>query len=61
MGEQKAPPASHTVALSIRADIVTIEMQCGDRYAARVLHDDLLDRLRSGEGVVLSLQQPPST
>lgn len=48
---------SQKLAVSILMDTVTIEIICGDAYAAEVLYDDLVDRLRSGEGITLSLDQ----
>lgn len=46
------------VAVSILWDTVKLELICGDDYAATVLFDDLIDRLKAGEGITLSLQQP---
>jgi hypothetical protein len=48
------------VAVSVRFDTVTLEVICGDEYEAQVLYDDLVERLRSGEGISLSLGQPES-
>lgn len=42
------------IAISVLMDVVTIEVICGDNYEAQVLYDDLVDRLRSGEGMTLS-------
>lgn len=47
------------VAVSVLFDTVTIEIICGDDYMAQVLYDDLLDRLRRGEGITVSMAQPP--
>lgn len=46
------------VAVSVFADVVKVEMICGDLYAAQVLYEDLIDRLRSGEGLTIALKQP---
>ncbi len=46
------------LAVSVSFDVVTVEIICGDEYAATVLHDDLIDRLKSGEGLTLSVKQP---
>jgi hypothetical protein len=43
------------VAVSVRLDSVTIEVDCGDAYEAQVLYDDLVERLQSGDSVTLSL------
>lgn len=32
-------------------DMVSIRIHVGDEYKANVLHDDLVDRLKRGEGV----------
>lgn len=47
------------VAVSVLFDTVTIEIICGDDYMAQVLYDDLIDKLRRGEGITISLAQPP--
>jgi hypothetical protein len=47
------------VAVSVRFDTVMLEVICGDEYEAQVLYDDLVDRLKSGEGISLSLAQQP--
>ena len=49
------------LAVSVRFDVVTVEVICGDLYEAQVLYDDLIERLRSGEGITLSVQQPDKT
>jgi hypothetical protein len=44
-------------AISVMFDVVTIEIHCGgDEYLARVLYDDLIERMRSGEGISLGLK-----
>lgn len=45
------------VAVSVRFDTVSIEVICGGDYEAQVLYDDLIDRLRNGEGFTISLEQ----
>jgi hypothetical protein len=52
-----AQKISQKVAISVQFDMVTIELICGDAYAAQVLYDDLIDRLRCGEGITLSMDQ----
>ena len=46
------------VAISILFSTVMIEVMCGDDYEATILFEDLIDRLRRGEGITLSLSQP---
>lgn len=41
------------VVIGVMFDTVTIELHCGDEYAAQVLHDDLCQRIASGEGISL--------
>lgn len=38
-------------------DTVSIKISCGDDYAAQVVFDDIVDRLRRGEGLTLRLTQ----
>lgn len=35
--------------VSVLFDEVTIKIGCGDGYAAQVLYDDIVDRLRRGD------------
>ena len=50
----------YKIAVSVIFDVVHIELICGDQYVAQVLLDDLVDRLKSGEGITLSLEQKPA-
>jgi hypothetical protein len=45
------------LAISIMFDVVKLEIICGDDYEASVLYDDLLERLRAGEDISISLSQ----
>jgi len=45
------------IAISVLFDTVTVELICGDEYAAQVTYDDLIDRLQRGEGLTLSIKQ----
>jgi hypothetical protein len=59
MGERREVLATpQKLGVSVLFDVVRVEFLCGDSYAAQVLYDDLLDRLRDGEGLTLSVQQP---
>lgn len=57
MAEKIATPQK--IAISVIFDVVRVEFICGDNYAAQVLYDDMKDRLRSGEGLMISAKQPP--
>jgi hypothetical protein len=46
------------IAVSVIFDTVKLEIICGDDYEAQVLYDDLIERLRSGEGISLSVLSP---
>ena len=46
------------IAVSVMFDTVKLEVICGDDYEAQVLYDDLIERLRSGEGISLSVLSP---
>jgi hypothetical protein len=46
------------IAVSVMFDTVKVEIICGDDYEAQVLYDDLIERLRSGEGISLSVLSP---
>ena len=48
------------LGVSVLFDVVKIEIICGDDYEAQVTYDDILDRLRRGEGLKLSFEQAPS-
>jgi hypothetical protein len=41
------------LAISVMFDVVGVEIHCGDEYEAQVLYDDLIERMRSGEGFSL--------
>lgn len=41
------------LTISIMFDVVKVEITCGDEYEATVLYDDLIERMRSGEGFIL--------
>ena len=49
------------VAISIKFDVVSIEIICGDEYFAEVLYDDLIERMRSGEGISLGVKPRDET
>jgi hypothetical protein len=53
-----ADTVSRKIAVSIKFDVVSVEIICGDLYEAEVLYDDIIERLKSGEGVSLSVKQP---
>lgn len=44
------------VAIGVLFDTVTIELICGDDYAAQVLYCDIVERMQSGQGITLSAQ-----
>ena len=49
--------AGKQMAVSVRRDTVVIEIICaGDKYEAQVLYDDIIERMRSGEGVTIGVQ-----
>lgn len=54
----KTEKVGQQVGVSVLFDTVTVEVICGDEYAAQVLYDDVIDRLQRGEGITLSLEQP---
>lgn len=56
-GEQLLTPKGK-VAVSILFDTVTIEMSCGDEYAAQILFEEITERLQRGEGLTLKARQP---
>lgn len=61
MGERAETVAKpYKIAVSVMLDVVRVDFICGDEYAAQVLHDDLIDRLRCGQGITISLQQSPT-
>ena len=43
------------VVVEVIFDVVTIQLHCGDEYAAHVLHDDICDKLKSGEKIALAM------
>jgi hypothetical protein len=46
------------IMVTKKFDIVSIEIHCGDEYEAAVLFDDVLNRIRSGEGVFIGNSSP---
>jgi hypothetical protein len=42
------------VAISVLFDTVSVELICGDDYAAQVLYDDIVERMQSGQGIYLN-------
>ncbi|ANW00651.1 hypothetical protein [Bradyrhizobium icense] len=54
----KADLVAKRVVIEVAFDMVTIQLHCGDEYAAQVLHEDICDRLRSGKPVSLSMALP---
>jgi hypothetical protein len=50
------------MAVSVLFDTVTLEINCGDAYEAQSLFDEIIERLKSGQGLTLGLKQPePAT
>jgi len=47
---------SRKIVIGVLFDTVTIEVICGDEYEAQVLYDDLVERMKSGEGISLSIK-----
>ena len=47
------------ITVSLKFNTVFIELSCGDAYEAVSLYDEIIERLRDGEGLTLSIQQPP--
>jgi hypothetical protein len=43
------------MAVSVLFDVVKLEIICGDDYEAQVLFEDLIDRLRDGQDIQLSV------
>ena len=41
------------VLISVMFDVVSIQISCDDEYMAQVLYDDLVDRMKSGDGVAI--------
>jgi hypothetical protein len=50
--------ANRKLAVSISFDVVRIDVICGDNYEAQVLYDDIIERMKSGEGITLRV--PPA-
>jgi len=48
------------VVVEVVFDMVTIQLHCGDEYAARILHEDICDRLKSGKKIALSTAVTPA-
>ena len=47
------------MAIDIAGQTVTLKVICTDAYEARVLHDDLIGRLKDGETIELSFTPAP--
>ena len=47
--------AGKKIALSVKLDVVSIQIICKDEYFANVLYDDILDRLQAGDGVMIAV------
>lgn len=61
MSETANSAKPYKLAASIMLDTVNIELICGDEYAANVLYEDIIDRLKAGEGLTLSASQSERT
>jgi hypothetical protein len=48
-----------TVAVELEGNIVRIELTFRDGYEAAVYHDDVCERLQSGDGLRVVLNCPP--
>ncbi len=46
------------VAITVLFDVVRIELHFGDEYLAQVAHEDIVDRIRAGEGIHISIDNP---
>jgi hypothetical protein len=44
------------LSIGVIFDTVTVQIICGSDYEAQVLHDDIMERIRSGEGVAIALK-----
>jgi hypothetical protein len=44
------------MAVSVLFDVVKLEIICGDDYEAQVLFEDLIDRLKDGQDIQLSVK-----
>jgi len=47
------------IAVSIYEGTVTLEINCGDRYEARIFYEDLIERIKRGEGVAINFRKAP--
>ncbi|MFC3208083.1 hypothetical protein [Aquamicrobium soli] len=56
-GEREILATPPKIAISVLFDTVTVELICGDEYAAQVTYEDIVDRLQRGEGLTLSVKQ----
>jgi len=45
------------IAVSVREGTVTLEINCGDKYEARIFYEDLIERFKRGEGVSVSFRK----
>jgi hypothetical protein len=46
------------LGVSVSKNVVTVEIICADAYEAQVVHDDIIERMRSGEGLSLGFEAP---
>jgi hypothetical protein len=49
------------LAVSVKANVVTLEVILRDAYEAQVYFDDVIGRLQSGDGISLKFDAPPQT
>lgn len=47
--------SNRQIVVKVLFDVVTIELHCGDSYAAQVAFDDLADRIGKREMVTITL------
>jgi len=53
----KAETVGQKTYISVKFHTVSISIDCTDCYEARVLCDDLISRIRSGEGVCVTVRK----
>jgi hypothetical protein len=56
MSQRRAHLVNKKMVVSIDGSTVTLEIICADEYEATVLHDDILERMRNGTGIQLSVE-----
>lgn len=49
------------LAVSVVKNVVTVEIICSDAYEARVVADDITERMKAGDGFSLNVKGPPQT